>query len=123
MTEANGVKVEFVSGYWSHIFPEFQKGNLDALANVTITEGRRDWMDFSISHAYVHGLVYYQERSPRIRRTADFAGKRMGVLAGSLGHINARAHEGWGAVIVPFDTREEALEATQSAETDATIFI
>jgi|GEM_PF-1362635 len=123
MSEANGMKIEIVAGYWSHIIRDFQQGKLDALANVTITEKRREWMDFSISHAYVHGLVYFAEGSPRMRRTADFAGKRMGVLKGSLGHINALVHEGWGAVIVPFDTKEEALEATQLGKTDATIFI
>jgi len=123
MTEANGVKIEIVVGYWSHVLRDFQEGRLDALANVTITEARRERMDFSISHADARGLVYYLEGSPRMRRTADFTGKRMGVLQGSLGHINALAHDGWGAVIVPFASREAAMDATQSGETDATIFI
>jgi len=69
MSEANGMKIEIVAGYWSHIIRDFQQGKLDALANVTITEKRREWMDFSISHAYVHGLVYFAEGSPRMRRT------------------------------------------------------
>ncbi len=123
MAEANGMEIEIVAGYWSHILRDFQQGKLDALANVTITEKRREWMDFSISHAYVHALVYYPEGAPRMRKTADFAGKRMGVTSGSLSHINAAAHDDWGATIVPFETKEKALEATQSRETDATIFI
>ncbi len=123
MAKAGDLKIEIVSDYWSHILRDFREGKLDALANVTITEERRRWMDYSISHAYVHGLVYYPEGAARIRKTADFMGKRIGVLKGSLGHINALAHGGWGAEIVPYDRREKALEATRSGEIEATIFI
>lgn len=123
MTAARGVRIEIVPGYWSDILKQFKAGELDALANVTITQDRREWMDYSISHAYVHGLVYFPKGNPPIRLTKDFAGKTIGALEGSIGYTNAIAHNGWGAKIVPFRTREDALDATRSGQTDASIFI
>lgn len=123
MTKASGVEIEIVPGYWTQILKQFKAGELDALANVTITEERREWMDFSISHAYVHGLVYFPEGNPRIRHTSDFVGKTVGALKGSIGYNNAMAYDGWGATIVPFETREAALDAARIGETDASIFI
>ncbi len=123
MAAADGVEIEIVADFWSVILAEFKAGRLDALANVTITEARRASMDFSISHAYVHGLIYYPEGHTPIRETKDFVGKRIGALEGSIGYFNAQAHGGWGATIVPFPRRELALDATRSGEVDAAIFI
>lgn len=123
MSETNGIKVEIVANFWSNILQDFKDGKLDALANVTITSDRRKWMDYSISHAYVHGLIYFRKGSPSIRHTSEFKGKKIGALKGSIGYTNAIANQGWGATIVPFETREAALHATRTGETDASIFI
>lgn len=123
MVKTGGLDIEIVPGYWTNLLKEFEAGRIDVLANVTITDTRRQTMAFSISHAYVHGLIYYPEGNKPIRHTADLAGKTIGALKGSIAYQNAMAHDGWGAKIVPYASSEEALEATRRGECDASIFI
>jgi PAS domain S-box-containing protein len=123
MAKAGPLDIEVVPGYWAQILDEFQRGRLDALANVTITEGRRATMDFSISHAYVHGLIYFRHGEPALTRTAQFAGKTIGTLAGSIGYTNALTHHGWGAKFIAYDSWQKALDATRAGEIDAALFI
>ncbi len=123
MQREGDLRLAVVPNYWSFILADFEAGRLDALANVTITEERRTYMDFSIAHAYVHGLVYYRKDRPALRRTADFAGKTIATLMGSIGHTNAITHRGWGATIRPYRTWQEALDATFRGECDGALFI
>lgn len=123
MARTGDVKLEVVPGYWSLILAEFEAGRIDALANVTITEERRTYMDFSIAHAYVHGLVYFRKDRPALRHTKDFAGKTIATLKGSIGHLNAVTHRGWGATIRPYASWQEALDATFRGECDGALFI
>ncbi len=123
MERTGEIRLEVVPGYWSLILAEFEAGKLDALANVTITEERRTYMDFSIAHAYVHGLVYFRKGSPPLLRTKDFAGKTIATLKGSIGHLNAVTHRGWGATIRPYGSWQEALDATFRGECDGALFI
>jgi ABC-type amino acid transport substrate-binding protein len=85
---------------WSFISREFEAGRLDALANVTVTDERRATMDFSIGHAFIHGVAYTRAEAPPISHTAQFAGKTMATLRGSIGHTNAVRHGAWGARMV-----------------------
>ncbi|QYM77927.1 response regulator [Horticoccus luteus] len=117
------VDFEIVPGSWAHVLEEFQAGRLDALANVTIREERRKEMDFSIGHAFVHGVAYFRPDSPHVHRTAEFAGKRIAVLSGSIGHTNAMEHGGWGATIVAYPTWPAALKSVQDGQTDFALFI
>jgi len=67
------------------------------LGNVARTDARLGSMDFSIAHAYVHGVVFNRRDRPEIRTTADLHGKVIGVLEGDLAHLHALAHDGWAA--------------------------
>lgn len=123
MEQTGSVDLEIVPNYWTNLLRQFEAGEIDALANVTITEARRATMDFSISHAYVHGLIYYPKGSPELRTTKDFPGKTIGTLVGSIGHFNAITHQGWGAKIIPYPSWQAALDATKAGTIDAALFI
>lgn len=123
MRQDGHLEIEIESGYWLKILTDFQEGKLDALANVTITPERRATMDFSISHAYVHGLIYYRKGHPALTRTSEFAGKTIGTLRGSIGHMNAVTHGGWGATIIPYEKWQQALDDTRDGKIDAALFI
>jgi ABC-type amino acid transport substrate-binding protein len=103
---------------WSFISREFEAGRLDALANVTITDERRATMDFSIGHACIHGVAYTRPEAPPISRTAQFAGKTMATLRGSIGHTNAVRHGAWGARMVFYPTWAEILRSVRKGECD-----
>ena len=123
MTRHGDFKAEIVQGYWTHILKDFNEGKIDALANVNITDERRGVMDFSISHAYMHGILYLRQDHKPIRNTADLAGRKIAVLKGSVTYYTAGAHHGWGAEIVHYPTVTDALTAVEKGECDAALLM
>ena len=123
VARAGPLDLEIVPGSWTQILADFNAGRLDVLANVTITEARRPTMDFSIGHAFTHGVVYSRPDRPSIRQSADLAGKRIATLQGSIGHLNALAHQGWGGTVMPCESWQAALDATQRGDCDVALFI
>ena len=116
-------EVQLVPDRWTLLLRRFNAGELDALANVARTDERLLTMDFSITHAFVHGVIYFRPNGPPLRTTADFAGKTIGTLKGSISYTNALAHAGWGATIRPFDTPQAALDATARGDCDGVLLI
>ena len=116
-------EVELVPNGWTQLIADFKAGRIDALANVALTDERLRDMDFSIAHAHVHGLVYSRRDRPPIRTTADFAGKKISTLAGSITYTHALEHHGWGATLTPFATSQAAIDAVLSGECDAVLLI
>jgi two-component system cell cycle sensor histidine kinase/response regulator CckA len=114
---------ELVPDRWTAVLRRFNAGELDALANVARTEERLLTMDFSITHAFVHGIIYYRPNRAPLRTTADFNGKIIGTLKGSLAHKNALEHAGWGATIRPFESPQAAIDATVRGECDGVLLI
>jgi len=112
--------VEFVAvpSSWSFVLQEFHAGRLDALANVTINDERLQTMDFSIGHASLHAITYTRPGAPRQHRTAVFSGRKMATLQGTITHLNALRHQGWGAEIRAFDSWRAMLEAVRDGECD-----
>lgn len=114
----SGIEFEIVASSWLFVSTEFQAGRLDALANVTITAERREFMAFSLSHAYLHATVYTRPGAPTFTSTAQFPGKTMATLKGTVGHLHAVDHAGWGARIVRYDTPRAMLEAVRDGQCD-----
>jgi PAS domain S-box-containing protein len=113
-----GIEFELVSNSWLFISTEFTAGRLDALANVTITDERRETMDFSIGHAYIHGVSYTRHGTQLYTQTSQFAGKTMATLKGSVGQSNAVKNGGWGARVVPFFPARAMFEAVKKGDCD-----
>ena len=51
-------------------------------------------MDFSISHLYLHGVVYTPLNRPAIIDEAHFSGKTIAAVRGSMAWSNALANAG-----------------------------
>ncbi|MDB6169163.1 MAG: sensor hybrid histidine kinase [Verrucomicrobia bacterium] len=123
MTKTGEFEAEFVSSSWSQILHQFNAGQIDVLANVTVTDERKSTMDFSISHAYLHGFVYFRDDRAPVRKTSDFAGKTVGVLLGSVTYFHMLSHPEWGARVQGYATSGAVLEATRSGEVDAALYL
>lgn len=123
MAKVGGLELEIVPNFWSTHLRDFHAGKIDVLANVVITPERRPVMDFTVGHAKVHGVVYQPRDQPPLRHTADFAGKRIGTLNGTIAHYNAMANRGWGAEIVGYNSWQAPLDATERGEIDATLML
>lgn len=123
MGRAGLTDYEIVARPWTVLAREFHAGQIDVLANVALTAERADEMDFSISHASVHGIVFSRRDRPPILRTADFAGKTIAALSGSIAYANAQAHPEWGAKIEAITDPQAAMDATARGEFDAVLLI
>ena len=117
-----GFEIEFVPGWWKTNTDAFNARRLDVLSDVTITAARKPQMDFSILHARTHGVIYTRRSQPALSQTADFKGKTLGTLSGTIAYSNAMAHPEWGATIVKYESLQAALEATNRGECDGALF-
>lgn len=118
MAAAGGLEIELVENHWSGNLRAFHAGTIDGLANVAITPERRAAMDFTISHAYVHGIIYVRKDRPTLARTADLRGRSLAAITGTLAYANAVANGGWGATVTAFDDPRTAIEAVRRGEID-----
>jgi PAS domain S-box-containing protein len=123
MARHGDFQVEIVEGYWTRILKDFNAGKIDALANVNITDERRGVMDFSISHAYLHGIIYLRPDHSPIRSTADLAGRKLAVLQGSVTYYTATANHGWGATVTAFPGVPQTLQAVATGDCDAALLM
>jgi PAS domain S-box-containing protein len=123
MTKHGDFQAELVSNHWTGLLQDFKAGRIDVLANVNMTDERRATMDFSISHAYLHGIVYIRGDHTPITKTADFSGLKLAVLNGSVTYYTATDHGGWGATVQGFNSVPEMLQAVEMGGCDAALLM
>jgi len=121
MEKTGRVRFEIVSGYWSDILRQFKAGEIDALANVIETEERRAVMLYSIPHVSLHGVTYTRPEDPPITHSAQFAGKKISTLNGTMSYLNAVNHEGWGGEIVGASRWQDTLLAVKEGRCDVAL--
>lgn len=117
-----GFKLVLVPGWWKENLVAFDEGRIDVLANVTKQPEDEGRIDLTIPHVVYSGVVYYRPDRPALKRTADFRGKKLGALSGTVALSNANKHPEWGAEIVRYDTIQELIEATAKGECDGALF-
>lgn len=118
MNGVDGVEIEIVPDYWKGLTEKFAAGQIDVLANVLITAKRRETMDFSVEHSYVHAVAYVRPSCAPIRRTDEFDGKVMGLLSGTAAYEMALDHQGWGARMVVYQGWKDLLWAVKRGDCD-----
>ena len=103
-------------------FDAVAKGRADMeCSSSTVTLSRMKQVDFS-SYIFVESTGAVVKSDSGIRRFADLAGKRIGVVAGTTneGAINREAKRlGLNATIVTFKTRDEGFAAVEAGKLDA----
>ncbi|WP_438482478.1 ATP-binding protein [Oleiharenicola lentus] len=117
-----GFEVEIVADWWGANAVRFKSGELDALSNISGTDKELSTIEHSIVSGTFHGVTYSNPKTPALRRTTDFRGKRIGVLAGTVAQTHANLHPEWEAKIVLYSSIHELLEATAKGECDLALF-
>ena len=112
------IEFQLVPNEWGYILQEFQAGRLDALANVVYTTERAATMEFSLGHATVHAITYTRPDRPAVRRTADMAGRKMGLITGSAAEKSIQEHQAWGAHVIGYPSKLAALRAVNDGACD-----
>ncbi|MEW4372335.1 substrate-binding periplasmic protein [Paenibacillus kandeliae] len=79
-----GVKVEFTTQAFSGLIPSLQAGKFDAIiSQVTITDERKQQLDFSDPYITNQVKIIVNETNTDITKLADFKGKNIGVGLGT----------------------------------------
>ena len=80
-----GIEVKFVNTPWEGIFNSLQQGDRDLLiSSITITDERKQTMDFSDSYFDAHQLIAVPEAS-KVAKFDDLKKLKVGVQTGTTG--------------------------------------
>lgn len=81
-----GFEVEFVNTAWDGIFAGLANEQYDAvMSSVTITEERKETMDFSISYINAGQVLIVQQSTSGVTVLADLKGEAVGAQIGTTG--------------------------------------
>jgi cystine transport system substrate-binding protein len=84
-------KVEFVGSTFQNFIPGVQSDRFDlVIAGQTITEERKQQVDFSIPYEVNGVAIFVNASTTNLKTVADLAGKRIGVTAGGTQETYAR---------------------------------
>jgi polar amino acid transport system substrate-binding protein len=84
--EAGGFTVEFRNTAWDGIFAGLPAGEYDAvMSSVTITEERKETMDFSIPYINAGQILIVRSDTKGVEKLADLKGKSVGAQIGTTG--------------------------------------
>ena len=103
------------------IIPELVSGKADfAMAGMTVTEERKQSVDFSNTYAQASQKVIVQEGS-EIATPDDLAGKIVGVQLGTTGDLYVTDLEAEGTTVERFSKGFEAVQALSQGKVDAVV--
>ena len=114
-----GRPLVIVSTNFAAIIPMLVQGDADiAAAGLTVTEERKELLDFSLSYA-TSGIVFISRKGEEYTDVASAKGKRIGVQAGTTS--DQFCVEEVGVMPTHFDTPRQAAEALKAGKLDLII--
>jgi len=114
----HALELRFDQRPWPQVYAEFKQGQGDILGLVAYSEERAALMDFSLPFEKLVYGVYYHRGRAGIRTAADLRGRRLAVIRNAITHEYA-LRQSWGAVVQPYDSLTECLQAVNRGEADA----
>lgn len=95
IAEEAGFEVVFQNTAWDGIFAGLATGEYDAvMSSVTITEERRQTMDFSIPYINAGQVLIVRQNQPGVTTLADLRGRSVGAQIGTTGSFEVQATDG-----------------------------
>lgn len=93
--EKGGFEVEFKNTAWDGIFAGLANKQYDAvMSSVTITEERKETMDFSIPYINAGQVLIVQNSTSGVTKLADLKGKAAGAQIGTTGFFEIQKVDG-----------------------------
>jgi len=116
-------KVEIKDMDFDSLIPALDAGQIDvAIAGITITDKRKQQVDFSIPYWSADQAVVIRKGSGiTINDVKDLYGLNIGVQSGTTGAIYVEEHVGENATIKEYPTYIEALQALITGQIDAIV--
>ena len=116
-----GMELEIEDIAFDSIIPEITSGKADmGLAGMTVTEDRKQSVDFSDTYAKASQKVIVKEDS-EIASPDDLAGKIVGVQLGTTGNIYVSDLEADGTTVERYNKGFEAVQALSQGKIDAVV--
>ena len=117
-----GVEVKFVNTPWEGIFNALKQGDRDLLvSSITITEERKQSMDFSDPYFDAHQLIAVKADS-KIARFEDLKSLKVGVQTGTTGDETITKLQGKNSPdIKRFESTPLALKELETGGIDAVV--
>ena len=84
VAEEQGWNLEYVYGTWEECLDRLERGEIDLMCDVAVSDARRTWLSFSQEPVLTNwGMVYARKGFP-VRSLLDLEGKTVAVMAGSI---------------------------------------
>ena len=116
-----GMELEIEDIAFDSIIPEITSGKADmGLAGMTVTEDRKQSVEFSDTYAKASQKVIVKEDS-EIASPDDLAGKIVGVQLGTTGDIYVSDLEADGTTVERYNKGFEAVQALSQGKIDAVV--
>ncbi|HSC62070.1 MAG TPA: basic amino acid ABC transporter substrate-binding protein [Caldimonas sp.] len=122
VAEKAGFEVKFVNTPWEGIFNALKQGDRDLLvSSITITDERRQSMDFSAPYFDAHQLIAVKGDS-KVTRFDDLKNLRVGVQTGTTGDETISKLQGKNSAnIKRFESTPLALKELEAGGIDAVV--
>jgi len=117
-----GMEVKFVNTPWEGIFNSLQQGDRDLLVSaITITDERRQSMDFTAPYFDAHQLIAVKQGS-KVARFDDLKALKVGVQTGTTGEEAVTRLQGKNSPnIKRFESTPLALKELDAGGVDAVV--
>jgi polar amino acid transport system substrate-binding protein len=117
-----GFEIKFVNTPWEGIFNSLQQGDRDALiSSITITDERKQTMDFSAPYFDAEQLIAVKETS-KVAKFADLKKLKVGVQTGTTGdEVVTKLLGKTSTNVKRFESTPLALKELQSGGVDAVV--
>ncbi len=120
IAEKAGKTVEFESLPFDGLIPALQGGSINAaISGMTITDERKETVDFSDPYFKAGLAIAVQEGTTDITSLEDLQGKRIAAQIGTTGAETANSVE--GATVTTFDSAPLALQELANGNVDAVV--
>jgi len=122
VAEKAGFEVKFVNTPWEGIFNALKQGDRDLLvSSITITDERKQSMDFSAPYFDAHQLIAVKSDS-KVTRFDDLKDLRVGVQTGTTGDETISKLQGKNSTnIKRFESTPLALKELEAGGIDAVV--
>lgn len=117
-----GIEVQFVNTPWEGIFNALKQGDRDLLvSSITITDERRQSMDFSAPYFDAHQLIAVRGDS-KVARFEDLKTLRVGVQTGTTGDETISRLQGKNSMLIKrYESTPLALKELEAGGIDAVV--
>ena len=124
ITEREGLQLQFISCQWQICLQQLQKGELDLMPDVALTEERRLQFDFHQIPALHSWSQLFRHEAAAVESIVDLDGKRIAMLESGVQEASLRAMTRGFDIdfeIVPATSIEEAFLLTARGAADVAV--